>query len=67
MSPTDYLKINLHNWNAAMDGYKHFRRDRQGRRGFWVALQVRKCFDYLELNDGHKRVQCLWVTQQISW
>lgn len=32
-----------------------------GGIGFWVALQVRKCFDYLELNDGHNRVPCSWV------
>ncbi|KAK4816772.1 hypothetical protein QYF61_022770 [Mycteria americana] len=28
----------LHNWSAAMDGYKLFRRDKQGRRGGGVAL-----------------------------
>ena len=27
-----------HNWSAAMDGYKLFRRDRQGRRGSGVGL-----------------------------
>ncbi|KAK4825828.1 LOW QUALITY PROTEIN: hypothetical protein QYF61_002951 [Mycteria americana] len=27
-----------HNWSAALDGYKLFRRDRQGRRGGGVAL-----------------------------
>ncbi|KAK4831126.1 hypothetical protein QYF61_015429 [Mycteria americana] len=27
-----------HNWSAAMDGYKLFRRDGQGRRGGGVAL-----------------------------
>ncbi|KAK4827657.1 hypothetical protein QYF61_020429 [Mycteria americana] len=27
-----------HNWSAAVDGYKLFRRDRQGRRGGGVAL-----------------------------
>ena len=31
----------LHNWSAAMDGYKLFRRARQGRRGGGVALCVR--------------------------
>ncbi|GAB0206897.1 hypothetical protein GRJ2_003155300 [Grus japonensis] len=51
----------LHNWSAAMDGYKLFRRDRQGRRGGGVALYVRECFDCLELNDGDNRVECLWV------
>ncbi|GAB0209132.1 hypothetical protein GRJ2_003378900 [Grus japonensis] len=50
-----------HKWSAAMDGYKLFRRDRQGRRGSGVALYVRECFDCLELNDGDERVECLWV------
>ena len=50
-----------HNWSAAMDGYKLFRRDRQGRRDSGVALYVRECFHCLELNDGDNRVECLWV------
>jgi len=37
-----------HNWIAAMNGYKLFRSDRQGRRG-------RKCFDCLELDAVMKR------------
>ena len=44
-----------------MDGYKLFRRDKQGRRGGGVALYVRECCDCLELNDGDDRVECLWV------
>ena len=48
-----------HNWSAAMDGYKLFRRDRRGRRGGGVALYVRECLDSLELNDGDDRVECL--------
>ncbi|GAB0181390.1 hypothetical protein GRJ2_000604300 [Grus japonensis] len=31
-----------HNWTAAMDGYKLFRRDRQGRRGSGVAIDLDK-------------------------
>ncbi|KAK4827222.1 hypothetical protein QYF61_015250 [Mycteria americana] len=50
-----------HNWHAAMDGYKLFRRDRQGRRGGGVALYVRECFDCLEPYDGDEKVKCLWV------
>ncbi|KAK4830743.1 hypothetical protein QYF61_013193 [Mycteria americana] len=50
-----------HNWSAAMDGYKLFRRDRQGRRGGGVALYVRESLDSLELDDGDDRVECLWV------
>ncbi|KAK4821712.1 hypothetical protein QYF61_027784 [Mycteria americana] len=51
----------LHNWSAAMDGYKLFRRDRRGRRGGGVALYVKECLDSLELDDGDDRVECLWV------
>ena len=40
----------LHNCSTAMDSYKPFRRGRQGRRGYGVALYVR------ELNDGYNRV-----------
>ncbi|GAB0178246.1 maestro heat-like repeat-containing protein family member 7 [Grus japonensis] len=50
-----------HDWSAAVDGYKLFRRDRQGRRGGGVALYVRECFDCIELNDGDDKVKCLWV------
>ncbi|KAK4825626.1 hypothetical protein QYF61_001306 [Mycteria americana] len=55
-----------HNWSVAMDGYKLFRRDRQGRRGGGVALYVRECLDCLELNDGDDRVECLWVTIRLK-
>ncbi|KAK4810520.1 hypothetical protein QYF61_004483 [Mycteria americana] len=44
-----------HNWSAATDGYKPFRRDRQGRRGGGVALYLREWFDCLELDDGDER------------
>lgn len=36
-----------HDWNAAMDDYELFRRDRQGRRGGGAALYVRDCLDCL--------------------
>jgi len=32
-----------HNWSAAVDGFKFFRRVRQGRRGSGVALSVFQC------------------------
>ncbi|KAK4823640.1 hypothetical protein QYF61_004561 [Mycteria americana] len=51
----------LHNRNAAMDCYKLFRKDRQGRRGGGVALDVREYFDCPDLNDADDRVECLWV------
>ncbi|KAK4827186.1 hypothetical protein QYF61_015148 [Mycteria americana] len=53
-----------HNWSAAMDGYKLFRRDRRGRRGGGVALYVRECLGSLELDDGDDRVECLWTSRQ---
>ncbi|KAK4827211.1 hypothetical protein QYF61_015239 [Mycteria americana] len=48
-----------HDCSAAMDGYKLFRRDRQGRRGGGVALYVRECFDCVELGDYDDKVECL--------
>jgi len=50
-----------HDWSAAMDGYKLFRRDRQGKRGGGMALYVRDCFDCIELNDCDDKVECLGV------
>ncbi|PKU42645.1 mitochondrial fission process protein 1 [Limosa lapponica baueri] len=51
----------LHDWSAAMDGYKLFRRDRQGRRGEGVALYVRESYECQELIEGTSRVECLRV------
>lgn len=39
------------NWCAAIGAYKHFRRDRRGRRGCGVALYVKEHFDWLEVDD----------------
>ncbi|KAJ7398422.1 mitochondrial fission process protein 1 [Pitangus sulphuratus] len=50
-----------HDWSAAMDGYKLFRGDRQGRRGGGVALYIKECFDSIELKDSDSKVECLWV------
>ncbi|PKU47468.1 rna-directed dna polymerase from mobile element jockey-like [Limosa lapponica baueri] len=47
-------------WSATMDGYKLFRRDRQGRRGGGVALYVREDYDCVELTEGNGKVECLW-------
>lgn len=44
-----------------MDGYKFFRRNRQGGRGGGVALYVTECFDCLEFSDGDDVVECLRV------
>ncbi|PKU47346.1 adaptin ear-binding coat-associated protein 1 [Limosa lapponica baueri] len=50
-----------HDWNAVMDCYKLFGRDRQGRRGGGVALCIRECFDCIELDSCDDKVGCLWV------
>jgi len=31
----------MHDWNAVIDGYVHFRKDRPARRGGGVALYAR--------------------------
>jgi len=48
-------------WSAAMNGYKLFRRDTQGKRGSRVALYARDCFDCIELGNFDNKVECLWV------
>ena len=45
-----------HYWNAAMYYYRLIKKDRQGRRGDGVALYVRECSDFAELE-----VESLWV------
>ena len=50
-----------HDWSAAMDGYKLFRKDRQGRRGGGVALYVKERFEVTELMTGENKVESLWV------
>ncbi|KAJ7424185.1 hypothetical protein BTVI_07574 [Pitangus sulphuratus] len=50
-----------HDWSTAMDGYKLFRRDRQGRRGGRVALYVRESLDSVELEVSNNKVECLWI------
>ena len=50
-----------HDWSAAMDGYKLFRKDRQGRRGGGVALYVKECFEVTEFMTGDNNVESLWV------
>ncbi|PKU40120.1 adaptin ear-binding coat-associated protein 1 [Limosa lapponica baueri] len=53
-------------WNAVMDGYKLFRKDRQGRRGRGVALYVRECFDCIELDSSDDKVECLWIRMKVK-
>lgn len=52
-------------WSAATsDGYKLFRRDRQGRRGSAVAVYVRECFDFVQLNARIDKVESLRVRRR---
>ena len=44
-----------------MDNYRHFRRDRQGRQGGWVALCVGEWLDCMALTVGDETVERLWV------
>ncbi|KAK4832941.1 hypothetical protein QYF61_026584 [Mycteria americana] len=59
-----------HNWSAAMDGYKLFRRDRQGRRGRETSWQGRRLAWlnrelWLELRKK-RRVYNLWKKGQAT-
>ena len=53
----------FHDWNVALDGYRLFRRDRQGRRGEGVALYIKKTLqsEELSLKNSHEQVESLWV------
>ncbi|PKU44695.1 rna-directed dna polymerase from mobile element jockey-like [Limosa lapponica baueri] len=42
-----------HDWSAAIDGYKLFRRSSRGRRGDGVALYVREGYECQELIEGN--------------
>lgn len=48
-------------WGAAMESYKFFKRDRQGKRGSGVALHVRERFNSTELNTENCNIESLWV------
>ena len=52
-----------HDWSAAINGYRLFRRDRQRRRGRVVALYIKKWIDSeeLSLKNSHEQVESLWV------
>ncbi|KAK4806137.1 hypothetical protein QYF61_001060 [Mycteria americana] len=51
-----------HDWSAAIDGYRLFRREKQGRRGGGVALYIKKWIDCeeLSLKNSHEQVESLW-------
>ncbi|XP_050786243.1 uncharacterized protein LOC127037978 isoform X1 [Gopherus flavomarginatus] len=53
----------LHDLSTVMDGYKLFRKDRQGRKGTGVALCVKEQYDCSELQDetGEKPLESFGV------
>ncbi|XP_010288683.1 PREDICTED: UV excision repair protein RAD23 homolog B-like, partial [Phaethon lepturus] len=55
-----------HNWSAAADGYRLFRRDRQGRRGKGVALYVKKWIESEELRIAMSRLKAYGLSSHIS-
>ncbi|XP_065411777.1 uncharacterized protein LOC135973241 [Chrysemys picta bellii] len=53
---------NSHDWSTVMDGYKLFRKDRQGRKGGGVALYVREEYDCSELRyETAEKPESLWI------
>lgn len=50
-----------HDWSAVKDGYKHFRRDRQLRRGCGMALYIRGCFSAVDLGVGNYKIEPFWI------
>ncbi|RMC19379.1 hypothetical protein DUI87_03989 [Hirundo rustica rustica] len=50
-----------HGWSTALNSYKLFRRDRQGRRGGGVALYIKQTFDTIGIETKEDGVECLWV------
>lgn len=58
-----WARILSHNWNTAIERYKLFRRDSQGRRHRGVALYVKKLIDCEELllRNSHGQIESLWV------
>ncbi|XP_073188209.1 uncharacterized protein [Lepidochelys kempii] len=53
---------NSYDWSTVMDGYKLFRKDRQGRKGGGVALYVREQYDCSELRyETAEKPECLWI------
>ncbi|CAM5089359.1 unnamed protein product [Eretmochelys imbricata] len=53
---------NSHDWSTVMDGYKLFRKDRQGRKGGGVALYVREQYDCSEFRyETVEKPECLWI------
>lgn len=58
-----------HGWNAVMEVYELFRKDRLGKRGGRVALYVREQLEctQLQLGEGEGQEESLWVRIKRPW
>jgi len=56
-----------HDWRMAIDGYRLFKRDMQGRRGRGVALYIMKSIqcEELFLKNSHEQIESLWVRSRV--
>ena len=54
---------NSHDWKTPMGSNKHFRKDRKGRRGDRVALDVKEKFECMEVSygDHESSIKCFWI------
>ncbi|TRZ16843.1 hypothetical protein HGM15179_010270 [Zosterops borbonicus] len=59
-------EIQLEGHTDAVDGYKVFRRDKQGRQDSEVTLCVWECFDYPKLHDGDESIEYLWLRRAVQ-
>ena len=50
-----------HDWSVVIDGYKLFRKDRQGGKGGGVTFYIKDCFDVEELGVATAKVKHLRV------
>ena len=52
-----------HDWSAAIDDHRPFRRDRWGRRGGGFALNIKNWIECeeLSLKNSHQQFESLWV------
>lgn len=48
-------------WSAPLDGYRFFRRGKQGRKGGRVALYVTEGVEFVELTVGNGSVESFWI------
>ncbi|PKU46688.1 hypothetical protein llap_3005 [Limosa lapponica baueri] len=56
-----------HDWSEAIDGYRLFKRDRQGRSGGGIGLYIKQWTDCekLSLKNSHEQAESLWIMEQV--